>query len=372
MTASVYLLSKRQDRIWISGSAFFSLLLIIPLALWPPIIPLLFWCWALFFDGPHIWSTYSRTYLDSASWRQNTTLYLGSLLILLLPLLVVTIDLLKANTPLLFIFFSFALIWAYYHIVRQHYGFLSLYDRKAKNSAHDHSINKLCLYLGLWLPYLHLGINHRANREYFALHYLDQMPYLHLLLTWLPAILSMLIVLFCLMRYMYRKAKNSEAELFLFICITSHSLLFYLATELEPLLPAANSAAQQLMVITMLVTLTHNIQYLAFVWGFNKKNYQANGSQANSNLKIVQRLNRNWRIYYFSGILFALIYVYLEWALAEYPWLDGKTTAENGEFALYAFAAWWGFSLHHFYLDQKIWRPSKSSLLQKKLHSLNH
>lgn len=369
MAETVYLISKYQDRLWITGSAVLSLCLVIPLLAWPAFIPFAFWAWAFFFDGPHIWATYSRTYLDIQSWGQHSRLYLGSLLFIILPLIFLWLDNLYPDASMLYLFLTFAMLWAYHHIVRQHYGFLSLYDRKAGNTQLIHLSNKWCLYLGLWLPYLHLGLNHPVNINMFSLHAFHSNTALHTLANWLPPLLSGLILLLCFYRYCKRQAKD-QAALFLLVCLTAQSLILYLLSRFEPLLPGASSATQYFMVVTLLITLIHNIQYLAFVWRYNKKNYAANQAMPNKPTLLVKRMNKNWLTFYFSGLLFALIYVYLEWAMAEYPWLDGKHMAAGGSGALYALALWWGFSLHHFYLDQKIWRPSRSGALYQKMNNL--
>src|SRR5512132_4328820 len=87
-------------------------------------ITYLWWFWSVGFDGTHIFAMASRTYFDREARRAHRGLFFGSLVFFfsLGPALV-----LLGWVPVLVMIVA---LWAYYHVVRQHYGFMVLYKVK--------------------------------------------------------------------------------------------------------------------------------------------------------------------------------------------------------------------------------------------------
>src|SRR5918912_1558383 len=118
-----WIIGARADLVWFIGSVASSYLL---LALYVtglvPLLPLVF-LWAVLIDAPHVFGTFSRTYFDRAERRARARLLWGSLAFFAVgPLMVL------AGFGL--VFFFLAALWAYYHLVKQHYGFMVLYKKK--------------------------------------------------------------------------------------------------------------------------------------------------------------------------------------------------------------------------------------------------
>src|SRR5499427_10763853 len=112
-----WIISAREDLIWFIGSvaASYALLILYVMGILP-LIPMVAG-WAIFIDAPHVFGTFSRTYFDASEWQSRKRLLLGSLLFFVIgPALV----LLGAGLT----FFFVAALWAYYHLVKQHYGFM--------------------------------------------------------------------------------------------------------------------------------------------------------------------------------------------------------------------------------------------------------
>src|SRR5450432_3153382 len=142
-------MSRSQDLIWLQGSVIAGLVLLAAFLALPELGPgdynaahpavwlLLFW--GVVFDGTHVMATYARTYFapDAAS---KAALPGGAsfLWLLLGPAVAVVDHAFFAQTPsvvgragtLFGVFLALAYLWAYYHLIRQHYGFLALYRRK--------------------------------------------------------------------------------------------------------------------------------------------------------------------------------------------------------------------------------------------------
>src|SRR5690349_15656664 len=143
-----WIISAREDLIWFIGSVASSyLLLILYVTGILPLIPMVAG-WAILIDAPHVFGTFSRTYFDKSEWRTRKRLLLGSLLFFMLgPILV----LLGAG----FTFFFVAALWAYYHLVKQHYGFMVLYKKKNNDlAAIDNALDRLFLMFAFNYPFV--------------------------------------------------------------------------------------------------------------------------------------------------------------------------------------------------------------------------
>ncbi len=365
----MYIVSKRFDLTFIFGGATASLA--VPfLVMWNPgLLPILFWIWLLVFDGTHLWAAYSRTYIDRQFWRTNKPLLIASPLVFLLPLSAVVLQQLSGSMKPIEIFLVFAQGWAYYHLVRQHYGFVSLYDRKAGSSRETHLLHKWALYSGLWIPYLYFIATHPINRNVAGLPPLEQS--FHQAVTVAAIFLSAIAFILSFMKAgknsnqepaAVTQATNSlftPASSFTGTCILLYSLIFYGIAPREPFWAGAHSVVQSFMLLAIMMTLFHNIQYHAIVWHYNRKKYR------DESYGWAQRLNRNFPVYGTVALIFSSLYVATAWSSTEYPSLTGRLLTPA--FIPAAFCIWWGVLFHHYYLDQKIWRFSRTPDLKQQL-----
>jgi hypothetical protein len=357
-----WIISRRYDAAFIFGGAAASLCA--PLVVWwyPALLAPLFWVWLFLFDGTHSWATYSRTYADPQFRRDNRRLLLGSLAWFALPLAAIYLWLVSGSMTPIYLFLFAAQFWSYHHIVRQHYGFASIYDRKAHADRPAHLATKWTLYLGLWTPYLYFLLTHPLNRRLLSdspggadIKAFDFGLMDSVLGYGAPAFSAALLL--GLIAYHGRRRGGSQqrfelspAHVFTAACVLLYSVIFYVIAPLEPLLPGARTPVQSFMLMQVMITLFHNIQYHAVVWHYNRNRPRR------------ARLNRNFVTYALAGLIFSLIYIAAAWHTTEYPsW--GGGVPEN-LLVPTAFCLWWGLSLHHYYLDQKIWRVSKTRDLQ--------
>src|SRR4029078_9680023 len=143
-----WIIGARDDLVWFIGSVVSSYLLlilyvdgIVPLL---PMVALL----AILIDAPHVFGTFSRTYFDRTERQSRARLLWGSLLFFAIgPLMV------YAGVGL--IFFFLAALWAYYHLVKQHYGFMVLYKKKNDDLAPvDNALDRLLLLFAFNYPFV--------------------------------------------------------------------------------------------------------------------------------------------------------------------------------------------------------------------------
>src|SRR2546425_4549671 len=143
-----WIISARDDLVWLIGSVASSyLLLILYVKGILPLLPMVA-LWAILIDAPHVFGTFSRTYFDRTERRNRSRLLWGSLAFFAIGPLMVYFD---AGL----IFFFLAALWAYYHLVKQHYGFMVLYKKKNNDLAPiDNALDRLLLMFAFNYPFV--------------------------------------------------------------------------------------------------------------------------------------------------------------------------------------------------------------------------
>ncbi|MCP3058385.1 hypothetical protein LXT21_06355 [Myxococcus sp. K38C18041901] len=137
-----WLFGPRVDLAVFAGSALVSVALVLA-APWlgaagdtPP------WAWLLLVvcvDVAHVWSTLFRTYLDPGQLRERPGLYLGA------PLVAWVVGVLAHQISAGVFWTLFAYV-ALFHFVRQQYGWVALYTRKARASDLERRLDAAAIY----------------------------------------------------------------------------------------------------------------------------------------------------------------------------------------------------------------------------------
>src|SRR5512132_84934 len=143
-----WIIGARDDLIWFIGSVVSSYaLFFLYVSGVLPLLPMVAF-WAILIDAPHVFGTFSRTYFDRTERKNRARLLWGSLLFFAIgPVMVL------AGAGL--IFFFLAALWAYYHLVKQHYGFMVLYKKKNHDLAPvDNALDRLLLLFAFNYPFV--------------------------------------------------------------------------------------------------------------------------------------------------------------------------------------------------------------------------
>src|ERR687895_1481208 len=143
-----WLISAREDLVWFIGSVVTSYALFALYVWgWVPLVPMVA-AWAILVDAPHVFATFSRTYFDREERRDRGRLLWWSLLFFAAgPLAVLA--------GLGFLFFFLAALWAYYHLVKQHYGFMVLYKKKNQDlAAADNALDRAFILAAMAYPFV--------------------------------------------------------------------------------------------------------------------------------------------------------------------------------------------------------------------------
>jgi hypothetical protein len=277
-------------------------------------ITLLWWFWSVGFDGTHIFATASRTYFDKDARARNPKLLYGSLLVFfsLGPLMV-----LAGQKGLLALLVG---VWAYYHVIRQHYGFLVLYKVKNRDLLRlDNALDRVFLGVMMVFPPFHRFFIHHPEELGIKLAFPEYEP-----LLW--ALVGVTAVVW-LARQVGR-FRNDVPKYLLFAAIIPLHWLTFAYMSWQAAVPT--------------VTIVHNLQYHALVWFHNRNRY--GGASV---------LNRSLFAYMGTALVFSALYR-----------IPGFQLGQSSDLA---FGFFCGFGLTHYYLDSRIWRVRHDPGLRQAL-----
>jgi len=343
--------------------------------------------WVVLIDTPHFYSTYLRTYFDREEYQARRKLLLGSLSWLLVgPALIGLSYILYLSgveiyiTPFL-LFIIFFNLWAYWHVVRQHYGILALYKRKNSDFGDlDTTIDKYLLYGGLIAPFLTFAIRHPEARALFGLNpefpaypaatvfssaFFAQMQWEHVLVYLSVTFMIVISAIFIGRQVQLRKAGQplNMPKIFFFIAL----IPLYAYINYSPAVLTA-----PLIAFTAFVTIYHDVQYHAIVWFYAKNRYHRPGVDK-KRFGLAVSLSKNFGIYALAGIAMAALLRVTGSIFEVTPGLDPLVKTSQitlfGDITLSALflSIVIGIPMHHYFVDQYIWRPSKDKELREDL-----
>lgn len=371
-----WIINRQTDLIWFIGGALGGYLLMFMYSGLGWDMVTIWFFWVAFVDTPHFFGTYSRTYLDKQEFRQRKKLLTWSLLWFFVgPVFIGICYLLYAagssayNLPWILLT-SFFGLWAYWHVVRQHYGFLSLYKKKhGEQSKTDYYIDSSLLYAGLMLPFLVFIVRFPEASELIApsLAVIEQAIGIAAEKLVSYATLGVVGILACVyIGRQYHLATqgtpiNLPKALFLLAVVPLHIFICFSDAVVEAGIFAFGA----------FVTIFHDIQYHAIVWFHHKNRYK--NTQDRAKFGISAWLSKSLVRYAFTAILMGVIFRVLGCTFEVHPGCIPIAVTSN----VMLFADFGtdkllqgillGLAFHHYFLDQFIWKTSKDKELAKDL-----
>jgi hypothetical protein len=313
--------------------------------------------WAIFVDAPHVFGTFSRTYFDREERKNRPRLQWGSLLFFVAgPVMVLT--------GLGLLFFFIAALWAYYHLVKQHYGFMVLYKKKNGDLAKlDNVLDRLFLLFAFNAPFVMF-----IAREPEAMARVPEVlrSGVNGLATLLLAATVFLAVLWLgrqVQRALIGDPLNVPKYLLLAASIPMHWVVLLTPMPNKPI------------AIVAILTIYHNLQYHRLIWFHNKKytappdgNYGEKQAEKRRRYGAAELISRTVLYYLAFGIIFGIFYQGPRQLLGYFSWQ--KTAAGNAQplVAQLVVSFLWGFAFIHYYLDSKIWRVRRDPNVGKALN----
>ncbi len=411
-----WIISKRSDLWWLIGSAGFSVLAIM---LYYACVNLLgtnisttifffYLAWVLLFDSSHFFATYTRTYFDKPFFAQNKSILLLSFLLFIVGPLFIGLPFILSkdifflrNT--LTIFNRFCVCYAYYHIIRQHWGIVAIYRRKNNETdLYTRRLDQLMLLVGCFLPLVYfqydamplLGKSEIMNAMiaqpwtkelYYMLICCGIMLLLHsvlhkkwgflrlhivaaifagialfiflagriglkYLLGWICSLLFLGLVILILL-YLFKKAPPGQVEkrpvnvpkwTLMITVILAHVVFIGLPFPL--------------LLKPVLIGIFHNLQYHRLVYYHNQNKYTGTDR---GQYGMAAVFTKNLLVLAAFVLVFDMVEVLFQW---------GSRRLFVSEVAAYFIAAFaWAIPLHHYFLDSVIWRLKKDESLTKHL-----
>ncbi|MBL8230703.1 MAG: hypothetical protein JNL98_19580 [Bryobacterales bacterium] len=325
-----WIISRSADMTFVIGSAAAGYLYLILYTVFQMPASWMWWIWSIGFDGTHIFATASRTYFDREERTRNGALLFGALALCFAagPILV-----LAGLKLLLAIFVG---VWAYYHVIRQHWGFVMLYKVKARDlDPRDTRLDQWFLaVMTVAPPFLRFFVHHPEELGIPARFALNKLApgfewIVYAGVAWVAV------------NYAARLRETAQWNLpklwLLAAIVPLHWLTF-------------GFLSRQAAVPT--VTIVHNLQYHAIVWFYNRNKYS--GSEAAADYgRIPAAVTRSLMAYALMGIVFSVLYRVPGFHL--------------GRISDLAFGLFCGFGFTHYYLDSRIWHVRHDPALRSRL-----
>lgn len=332
---SPWILSRRQDLLWLQGPALLSLALLAAFAALPPLAGAsygtgsaalwLFLAWGVLLDGTHVAGTWARTFLaPDAAAREGLPGRAVSLAVVLAgPALALLDAALLPQGPsqlgaagILFRgFLVAAYLWAYFHLVRQHYGILRLYRRKA--GLDGGGADTWLLWLGALHPYLRFSLSDAFAAS--GLPVLVPPELAPALRAALDAGLAVALVAY-VVHELRAGARPGPRHLFLAVVLGLHQ--------------AAFAFGEDLLAITAVLTLLHDLQYHRLVFRHEEGKGRVPLGGVGRYLALGVALGVAWYV----------------------PRVVGVALAPEGLARNVLLGLGWGVAFHHYLVDGRIWR----------------
>ncbi len=369
MTASPrWLVSRRFDLTWFFGGAACSLIvLLLYFVVGAPIVAL-WWLWLLAFDGPHIGAALTRTYLDADEWRRRPALLVTSLLTFAVGPLFLAVTVLTGSEDPFLLFLAIATMYGYYHVVRQHYGFVALYNTVNHDwEAWSAALDRRTLYVGCWAPYAYFLLTHPKARELMRLP-LGRPTAIEAIVGY--AIIAIWIL--SLGRFMGEHVRRDGFRLrnpktpYLMATVLLYGVIYFAIARFEPVYRASQGPDQDFLLLSIVIVIFHNVQYIGLVWFHNRNRYAGQDGHGLAGV-----VNRAPAIFLAACAAFSLaVYFTFACSTGVFPscqWFTAATRLGPVTWNQIGLCLWWGLAMNHYYLDQKIWRIRDDAELKRSL-----
>nr|MBA3805363.1 hypothetical protein [Acidobacteriota bacterium] len=247
------------------------------------------------------------------------------------------------------VFFFLAALWAYYHLVKQHYGFMVLYKKKNNDLAPvDNALDRMFLMLAFTYPFVAFVA---SDREAMAR---VPAPLLAGINTLAAVLLAATIVI-----ALAWAARQVQRAVLLGLPLDVPKYLLLAAAIPMHWVVLLTPMPHKALAIVAILTIYHNFQYHRLIWFHNKK-YSV-GDDRRERYGGAELISRRLVYYIAFGILFGI------WYQAPRQYI-GKTNSPASLSTQLLAAFFWGYALIHYYLDSKIWRVRRDPSVGKALH----
>jgi len=261
-----------------------------------------------------------------------------------------------------FTFFFIAALWAYYHLVKQHYGFMVLYKKKNNDLAPiDNALDRLLLMFAFNYPFVAFIANDPTAMARVPPTLRGGVNAVAMLLLIGTIVLAIGWLIRQLQRAISREPLNVPKYLLLAAAIPMHWVALVTPMPAKPI------------ALVAILTIYHNLQYHRLIWFHNQK-YRGKGvsplnhaQDARATYGPAAVISRRLIFYIAFGILFGIIYQGPRQFLGYLNLHTGDSPAALSTPIQLGIAFLWGYAFIHYYLDSKIWRVRRDPAVGQAL-----
>ncbi len=248
------------------------------------------------------------------------------------------------------IFFFLAALWAYYHLVKQHYGFMVLYKKKNNDLAPvDNALDRLLLLFAFNYPFVAFIARDPEAMKRVPLALQSGVNGLAMVLLAGTIVLAAAWLGRQVQRAATGEALNVPKYLLLAAAIPMHWIVL-----LTPMPPKP-------IAIVAILTIYHNLHSPTVREGPSFDTMDPRQKYGAAEL-----ISRRLPYYIAFGILFGLIYQGPRQILG---YISLKSGDGSQSFATQLGISFlWGYAFIHYYLDSKIWRVRRDPSVGKALN----
>lgn len=338
--------------IWFGSAALAAAMGLAVVAFPGQMIPVLL-AYTVLLDGPHIFGTWTRVYADPRERHLAGSLAWTSLLWFLPGFVALALD--AGGVPYVFVaYLGLAALWGYYHLLRQNYGLLSILSRNTGVTPAEHRVDHVFLQLGTWLPYAAFVAGHPLNRAEIGLAPMST-PETYVVGALATAAVAAIVAYAAVLATRARRGRPLRAGLFLLGPVMLFmAFVFGLIGSMEPLFAEPANLEQGFVAVGIATGAAHALQYVPFVMTLEGRRHASGGSVWSA---VASRPHRWYALLATASVAWGA----LSWWRGAIPGIAGL----HGE--RIALALFWGIMLHHYWLDQHIWRPHRDPRLRAEL-----
>jgi hypothetical protein len=336
---SCWIISRREDLLWFNGSvgAGFALLAAFLFASRlgdssAHTVVLIAFLWGALFDGSHVWGTYARSYFAPDEGSRAALPAGWSWALLGVGPIAALLTAWSGSAALFGLFLLSAYLWAYWHLVRQHYGLLMIYRRRAAETDPGAArLDALLLWTGCLYPFVRFSLTDAYSRSGLP----PLLPPCLIAPTRFGLTGAFAVTAVCLvtmvMRQRFERLRLGPKHLLMAVVIGFHLLVFAVLADL--------------LAILATLTIFHNLQYHRIVWLYERG--------------LGRKPCGGILPYLALGVSFGAVWYGIRLLAA---------AASSSELERNLFVGvGWGVALHHYLVDGRIWHVRRSKTVSQAL-----